>query len=56
MAQSRELPRVSPGDESPETATGDILEEHPLDGVEGAKAEDLIPLRLDHASGHAQEL
>jgi hypothetical protein len=43
-------------DESSEPAARDVLEEHSLDGITGAEAKDLVTLRLDQASGHAQEL
>jgi hypothetical protein len=56
MAERGELPVVRARYEPPEPAPGDVLEEHSLDGITGAEAKDLVPLRLDQASGHAQEL
>ena len=52
MAQRRELVRIGACHETTEPAAGDILEEHPLDGVFRAEAEDLIPLGLDEFFGH----
>ncbi len=54
MAQRRELALVGACHESAEPAAGDILEEHALDGVFRAEAENLIPLRLDELFGHAR--
>ncbi len=56
VAERRELVALASCDEAPEPAPRDVLEEHALDGVVGAEAKDLIPLRLDQAFGHAQEL
>jgi hypothetical protein len=56
MAERRELSVVDSCHESPEPASRDVLEEHSLDGITGAEAKDLVTLRLDQASGHAQEL
>jgi len=56
MAERRELSVVRACHESPEPPSSDVLEEYSLDGVTGAEAEDLIPLRLDQASRHEQEL
>ena len=53
MAERRELvARPGSRDEAPETAPRDVLEEHALDGVVRAEAEDLVPLRLDERCGH----
>jgi hypothetical protein len=56
MTESRELSVPRTPDESSEPAARDVLEEDSLDGITGAEAKDLVPLRLDQASGHAQEL
>jgi hypothetical protein len=56
MAERRELTVVRTRDESSEPTARDVLEEHSLDGITGAEAKDLVTLRLDQASGHAQEL
>ena len=52
MAQSGELAGLVARDEAAEPAAGDVLEEHPLDGIPRAEAEDLIALRLDELLGH----
>ena len=50
MAERRELVALASRDEAPEPAARDVLEEHALDGVLRAEAEDLVPLRLDERS------
>ena len=57
MAERRELavaPRAPT--KRPEPAARDVLEEHPLDGILRAEAEDLLALGLDELLGHAREL
>ena len=54
--RARARPPSATRDEAPESAPRDVLEEHALDGILRAEAEDLLALRLDRASRPSAEL
>jgi len=46
MAEGRDRSIVGNGRETPQTPPRDVLQEHALDWILGAKREDLVELRL----------
>ena len=56
MAQAHELASLLERSEAALPAPCHVLEEHPLDGILGAEAEDLLGRRLGEFRAHAAKL